>query len=128
MTALAAAVFVSAAAECARGPDLATAASRIRAASFEQSAALSRMAPLHVLWAACGLLAGLSLRDGVSLKGRHSSPTAAWLAKRAIAGAAVAVSAFALGALRVDAGWMHLAAVVHGGGWLVYLRNLPTKL
>ena len=85
------------------------------------------MAPLHALWAACGLLAGLSLRDGVPRKG-HSSPTAAWLAKRGIAGAAVAVSAFGLGALRVDAGWMHLAAIVHGIGWLVYVRNLPSKL
>jgi hypothetical protein len=86
------------------------------------------MAPLHALWAACGVLAGLSLRSGVPQAGRHSSPTAAWLAKRGIAASAVAFGAFALGALRVDAGWMHAAAIIHGLGWLLYLRNLPAKL
>ena len=89
---------------------------------------LARMAPLHLLWAACGVLGGLVLRDGVPLKESHSSPAGAWLAKRAIAASAVAVAAFGLGALRVDAGWMHGAAAFHAGGWLLYLRNLPARL
>jgi hypothetical protein len=128
LTALAAAVLVSAAAEMARGPDPAAATARMTAASSVQAAVLARMAPVHFLWAACGLLGGLALRDRVPLKGSHSSPTAAWLAKRAIAAPAVAAAAFGLGALRVDPGWIHAAAALHALGWLVYLRNLPSKL
>jgi len=94
----------------------------------DQSAALGLMAPIHLLWGACGILGGLALRDRVPRKGSHSSPTAAWFGKRAIAAAGVASAAFALGALRVDPGWMHAAAAIHALGWLVYLRNLPARL
>ncbi len=89
---------------------------------------LARMAPVHLLWAVCGLVGGLVLRDRVPLKGSHSSPTAAWLAKRVIAVSAAAAAAFGLGALRVDPGWVHAAAAFHAVGWLVYLRNLPARL
>ena len=128
LTALAAAVLVAGTAEMARGPDPAAATARMTAAAAVQSALLARMAPLHLLWAACGLLGGLALRDRVPLKGSHSSPAAAWLAKRAIAASAVAAAAFGLGALRLDPGWIHAAAACHAGAWLVYLRNLPAKL
>jgi len=128
LTALAAAVLISAAAEMARGPDPAAATARMMANSSVQVSVLARMAPIHILWAACGLFGGLALRDRVPLKGSHSSPTAAWLAKRAIATSAVAAAAFGLGALRVDPGWIHAAAAVHAAGWLVYLRNLPARL
>lgn len=112
----------------AKGPDPAAATARLTAAVSIQAAVLVRMAPVHLLWAACGLLGGLVLRDRVPLNGSHSSPTAAWLAKRAIAGSAVAAAAFGLGALRMDPGWVHAAAVIHALGWLVYLRNLPARL
>ena len=128
LTALAAAVLVSATAEMARGPDPAAATARMSFASSAQAELLVRMAPLHVLWAACGVLAGLALRDRVPLIGSHSSPTAAWLAKRLMAASAVGVAAFGLGALRVDPGWIHAAAAIHAAGWLAYLRNLPAKL
>jgi len=98
------------------------------AASQKQSGTLLLMAPLHVMWAACGVLGGLALRDRVPITGSHSSPTAAWLAKRAMAGSAVLASAFALGSLRLDPGWLHLVAILHALGWLVYLRNLPARL
>ena len=121
-------MLVSATAEMARGPDPATATARLTVASSAQAALLARMAPLHVLWAACGILGGLTLRDRVPLKGSHSSPTAAWLAKRLMAVSAVGVAAFGLGALRVDPGWVHAAAALHALGWLLYLRNLPARL
>jgi hypothetical protein len=125
---LAAAALVSATAEMSAGPDPAAAAARMAAASSVQAGALGRMAPIHILWGACGILGGLVLRDRVPLKGSHSSPTAAWLAKRAIAASAVAVAAFGLGALRADPAWIHGAAALHAAGWLAYLRNLPAKL
>lgn len=128
MTALAATVLISGGADLARGPDPAAAATRMMRGSSDQTAALGRMAPIHLLWTACGILGGLVLRDRVPGRGGHSSPTAAWLGKRAIAAAAVASAAFALGALRVDPGWMHAAAALHAFGWLVYLRNLPARL
>lgn len=128
MTALAATVLISGGADLARGPDPAAAAARMMRGSSEQAAALGRMAPLHLLWTACGILGGLALRDRVPRKGSHSSPTAAWLGKRAIAAAMVSAAAFALGALRVDPGWIHAGAGLHAFGWLVYLRNLPARL
>lgn len=121
-------MLVSAAAEMARGPDPAAATARLTVASSMQASLLVRMAPLHVLWAACGVLGGLVLRDRVPLKGSHSSPTAAWLAKRLLAASAVGVAAYGLGAFRVDPGWIHAAAALHAAGWLAYLRNLPAKL
>ena len=128
LTALAAAALVSVTAEMARGPDAAAAAARMTASLHGQSSDLARMAPLHLLWVACGLIGGLVLRDRVPLAGGHSSPTAAWLAKRMIAASAVAASAFGLGSLRIDPGWMHPAALLHAAGWLIYLRNLPWKV
>jgi hypothetical protein len=128
LTALAAAILVSGTAEMARGPDPSAAAARLIAASSVQASLMALMAPVHALWAFCGLAGGLVLRDRVPLRGSHSSPTAAWLAKRMIAGSAVAMAAFGLGALRIDAGWMHAAAIVQALGWLVYLRNLPARL
>jgi len=128
LTALAVAALVSATAEMAVGPDPAAATARMASSSRLQSRTLLRMSPVHALWAACGLLGGLVLRDQVPLIGSHSSPAAAWLAKRGIAASAVAVAAFGLGALRVDPGWIHAAAAVHAAGWLVYVRNLPARL
>ena len=98
------------------------------AASRVQSGALLLMAPLHLLWTACGILGGLVLRDRVPISGSHSSPTAAWLAKRVLAGSSVLASAFALGSLRVDPAWLHVVAILHALGWLAYLRNLPARL
>jgi len=121
-------VLVSGGTDLAQGPDPAAAATRMLRGSSDQTAALGRMAPLHLLWTACGILGGLALRDRVPRKGSHSSPTAAWIGKRAIAAAAVACASFAMGALRVDPGWMHASAALHALGWLVYLRNLPARL
>jgi hypothetical protein len=128
LTALAASLLITGAAETARGPDPAAVPTRMWSASREQTGALLLMAPLHLLWAACGILGGLALRDRVPITRSHSSPTAAWLAKRAIAGSAVLASAFALGSLRVDPAWLHGVAVLHALGWLAYLRNLPARL
>lgn len=128
MAALAAALLIGWSAELARGPDPAAAAARVSRVASLQAGRLVRMSPLLLLWSACGILAGLTLRDDVPRRGGHSSPAAAWIAKRAIAGAAVAAGAFALGALRVDPGWMYGAGALHAAGWAGYLRNLPSRL
>jgi len=128
VTALAATVLISGGTDLARGPDPAAAAARMMRGASDQSEALGLMAPIHILWAMCGILGGLALREQVPLVASHSSPTGAWFGKRAIAASVVACVSFALGALRVDPGWMHAAAALHALGWLVYLRNLPARL
>jgi len=128
VAALGAALLIGWSVELARGPDPAAAVSRLSLAASFQAGVLAQMAPLLALWSACGILAGLTLRDGVPRRRGYSSPAGAWIAKRAIAGAAVAAGAFALGALRVDPGWMYAAGALHAAGWAAYLRNLPARL
>src|SRR5258706_3434732 len=110
LTALAAMVLISGGTDLARGPDPAAAATRLLRGSSDQAAALASMAPLHLLWAACGILGGLALRDRVPRKGSHSSPTAAWFGKRAIAAAVVAFASFSIGALPLEPACMHSSA------------------
>lgn len=92
------------------------------------SAIAGKAAPMAgVAWLVASALAWAS-RDRIRKGTGHASPTAAWIAKRAVAASLVTLAVYGLSPVGWSAIVLYVAVALGAAGWGVYLANLPLKL